>query len=78
MGAPERFVAALAWIPVEQGLPDSDTTVLVYAPDGDEPVWLGFYGDPFDGADAGLCWRYINNDQARGVTHWAVLPEGPR
>lgn len=66
------------WIPITDSLPDDDQTVMIYVPDCDEPVWLGYHGDPFDGADGGLCWRCINNDVAPGVTHWAEMPEGPK
>lgn len=62
--------ANCTWISVEIGIPDADQSVLVYAPDADEPVWLGF----FDGE----VWRDVNSDEYRcPVTHWMSIPEPP-
>lgn len=54
-------------------IPDSDTTVLVYSPDGDNPVrvgshdgeqWCDYNGAPLSGRDT--------------VTHWMDFPDPPR
>jgi hypothetical protein len=59
--------ATVTW---RTGLPDADTTVLVYTP-ADGEVWLGFYD--------GECWRGVDASRLRcKVTHWAHLPEPPR
>jgi len=56
--------------------PDADTTVMVFAPGCDEPVWLGY----FDGES----WFEIGGAQygnaeelADAVTAWAPMPGGP-
>lgn len=58
------------WISVGETLPDSDITVLICAPGGDEPVWLGYW----DGYE----WRYVDGVLAESdeitVTHWGDLP----
>ena len=37
-------IESIEWVSVKDALPDSDTTVLVYAPAAlDEPVWLGYH-----------------------------------
>jgi len=60
----------IQWIGVDQALPDSETTVLVYSPESDEPVWLGYYdGDSWDSAE-GMPY-------GTPVTAWAKMPEGP-
>ena len=50
-------------------LPDSDTTVLVAAAGGIEPVWLGYFN--------GEKWVTIEGYEIT-VTHWADLPQGPK
>jgi len=61
-----------AWIPVAERLPDSETTVMVYAPAADPPVWLGYY----DERDHGDGWWSV--DEAKlDVTHWTHTPEPP-
>jgi hypothetical protein len=55
--------------------PDADTTVLVYAPGSDEPVWLGYY-DGFSWFEIGGA-EYGNAEElADRVTAWAPLPAG--
>lgn len=56
------------WISTDTALPDEDLTVLVYAPDADEPVWLGYLSE-------GL-W-YCADGMPLAVTHWRDLPCGP-
>lgn len=58
------------WIACVDGLPDSDTTVLIYSPTAkSEPVWLGYH----DGED----WYTIDH-QPTSVTHWQDMPEPPQ
>jgi hypothetical protein len=59
---------ALTWKPVASP-PDSDTTVLLFAPAASEPVWLGYLD--------GHTWRDAEGYMAM-PTHWAALPEGPK
>lgn len=60
----------ILWQSAER-LPDSDLSVLVYAPACDEPVWIGFYdGDGWVSAD-GAMYRKGH------VKAWANLPAGP-
>lgn len=55
----------------KRGLPDSDITVLIFSPDGEQHVWLGFY-------DGKCWWRLCGLTQAaERVTHWAEIPIGP-
>ena len=58
------------WKSVADEMPDSEQTVLYYAPEADEPVWLGFHD--------GECWRQVSAEQVEAeVTHWMQLPEPP-
>jgi hypothetical protein len=65
----------ITWYSVAETLPDADTTVLVYAPGSDEPVWLGYYdGDSWfeiGGAEYGNA-----EELADQVTAWATMPSG--
>lgn len=48
-------------------LPDSDTTVLVFSPKADEPVWLGYHD--------GEAWRTAEGERyATPVDAWAEIP----
>lgn len=60
------------WIPCTQGLPDSETTVMTFAPDSNEPIWPGYHdGDSwFDVAGQPI------DDAA--ITHWMEFPEPPQ
>ena len=58
------------WKDVAAEMPDADSTVLIYAPKDNDPVWLGY----FDGQD----WRGIHGGLlAHKVTHWMEMPEPP-
>lgn len=64
------------WHAVTDSLPDSDTTVIVYAPGATEPVWLGFYD--------GVYWFSVDGptygdaeEIPQAVTAWAAMPRGP-
>lgn len=56
------------WTRVEDGLPDSDETVMIATPTGSEPVWLGYHD--------GEMWRAAAGYPIR-VTHWMPMPEPP-
>lgn len=56
------------WIAVADEIPDSDITVLVYAPAQTDPVWLGYHD--------GDVWLSVDGTPI-DVTHWADLPEPP-
>lgn len=61
----------MQWTECSDELPDSERTVITYAPDSNEPVWPGYH----DGEQ----WVDINGqtiDDAT-VTHWMDLPEPP-
>ncbi len=64
MNIPETII----WKPVKEK-PDAEITVLLYAPNASEPVWPGYYDDQ---------WRWADGTPARGVTHWADFPGGPK
>jgi len=60
------------WVSVSQSLPDSDQTVIVYCPESNEPIWLGYLD--------GDTWRDIDAmpiAHQAPVTHWMPLPEPP-
>ncbi len=61
-------VTYICWNPADQP-PDDDCTVLLFHPQLNEPVWLGYRNDG----------RWLNVDawEVEGVTHWAHLPVGP-
>jgi hypothetical protein len=61
-------MTSVIWTRVAEVMPDSDTTVMIFDPTADEPVWLGY----FDGE----AWRAVDGMQAH-PTHWMDLPEGP-
>ncbi len=62
----------LQWIDAEKELPDSDTTVLIHCPIGDDPVWFGYHD--------GEKWHTADGEplEAEFVDHWANLPEAPK
>jgi hypothetical protein len=63
-------IETLCWIPVDERLPDSDLTVLLFSSAADEPVWLGHYDSD------GKRWWYVDAMKAE-PTYWAEIPEGP-
>lgn len=70
MSAREILGGVLMWLPADGDLlPDDESTVLLYAPGNDEPVWPG-YRD-------GESWRWADGTPAEGVTHWTGMPQGP-
>ena len=65
------------WIYVEDGMPDSETTVLVFAPGADNPVWFGYHdGESWYAVDG---MEYGNDEEiVAEVVAWAEMPEGPQ
>ena len=64
-------IEEIAWIAVADELPDDDTTVMIYCPGSDEPVWLGWHDeDGWHEVDASP----IGDDEVRA---WADIPNGP-
>jgi len=61
--------AIVNWTPVDQGLPDDDTLVLVALDDTE--VWPGWRD--------GDIWRYLDAVPitSAGVTHWMHMPPAP-
>jgi hypothetical protein len=61
----------LTWVECTDHLPDSETTVMTYAPDSNEPIWPAYHD--------GERWMDMNGhavDDAT-VTHWMEFPEPP-
>ena len=61
----------MKWIPVTESLPDSDTTVMTFVAESNEPIWPGYHD--------GYFWYGLNgeivNDET--ITHWMAFPEPP-
>ncbi len=61
----------IRWISVKDALPDDKTTVLMFAPEVDEPVWPGYH-------DSDGWFNTFHFPCAPGaVTAWAPMPKGP-
>lgn len=61
----------IEWKSTRKSMPDSDITVLIFCPQLDSEVWLGYHD--------GEVWREVGSDTIEGrVTHWAEVPIGPR
>lgn len=58
----------IEWQEVADRLPDAETSVLYFAPDSSEPVWIGW----FDGTD----WYDVGGCIVEDVVRWAHLPAG--
>jgi hypothetical protein len=69
---PGDFDETITWHAVADQLPDAETTVLVHAPNVDEPVWLGWYD--------GVFWFGVDGTEYEDdeVVAWAQLPAGWR
>jgi hypothetical protein len=60
------------WVESHRELPDADTTVLIFGPGLNDPVWLGYFsGDEWHAADG----AQLSPDFT--ITHWAPMPAGP-
>jgi hypothetical protein len=63
----------IQWYSVEDDMPDDDETVLVFEPESNEKVWLGYHDSDSE------CWRYIDHSKSiNTVTHWATMLHGPK
>lgn len=61
----------IEWHSTRISMPDSDITVLLFCPQLDCEVWIGYHD--------GEVWREVGSDTIDGrVTHWAHIPSGPR
>jgi hypothetical protein len=72
---PSNDLPCVNWQPVSTP-PDAETTVLLYMPKADEPIWLGY----LDFDEEKPLWRDVSSVGLRGrfaPTHWAHLPEPP-
>jgi hypothetical protein len=61
----------ITWHSAHDSLPDSELTVLVYAPSCSDPVWLGFH----DG-ESWVADNAVTYDEGQ-VVAWAEMPVGP-
>lgn len=75
--APILDQETISWISVEDQLPDADTTVLVSAPESDEPIWLGFYDGVYWFAVGGEDYG-TDEGELGAVVAWAEMPGGPK
>ena len=67
----DLHVDHIRWLRTADEYPDTGRDVLVFAPDEDEPCWIGFF-DGEQWVSDGLV-PYANG----AVLAWADLPEGP-
>lgn len=60
-----------SWVPASEALPDSDITVMTYAPESNEPIWPAYHDGEqwFD-----LMGAPIDNER---ITHWMEFPDPP-
>lgn len=60
----------LRQIPVDEQLPDDETTVMLYHPSLDEPAWPGYHCDDR--------WHSADGMEipSGAVTHWSDMPSG--
>jgi hypothetical protein len=64
----------IVWVFASEQLPDAETTVLLYSPGADDPVWFGY----LDYMDFIPLWRDVSGmPMLTPVTRWADLPKGP-
>lgn len=71
MKRPPRVAETIEWRACRVELPDADTTVHVFMPGDDEPVWLGYFDDE-DGE-----WKSVDGFTIGMVTWWAPMLAGP-
>ena len=65
------MIENIMWADANKTLPDDNTTILLFAPTFDEPVWIGYHEDEN--------W-YVADGNAMppgSITYWANLPYGP-
>lgn len=76
--APPPTEELITWVDAEEKLPDSDTTVLVFAPGADDPVWVGYHDGCFWFGIDDVEYDDDSDSDHPKVTHWADLPAGPK
>lgn len=61
----------ITWVNAASSPPDDETLVFIFAPELDEPVWMGYLEDGI--------WYQVEGHALRDgiVTHWADFPPGP-
>jgi hypothetical protein len=65
---PQR-VEQIHWVSCADEYPDADTTVLLYCPELDEPVWPGAWDDQAQ--------VWVVDGYECEPTFWAPMPGGP-
>jgi hypothetical protein len=65
------FTEVVSWNDAQKILPDADECVLVFSPENDEPVWIGFYDGEQWVSDGCIAYE-------TPVVAWAHLPGGVR
>jgi hypothetical protein len=70
-----KFLEEIVWIDATGDRPDDDVTVLIFAPNADEPVWPGYCCTD----DSGTLWFWADGSEIHDrVSHYAEMPAGPR
>ena len=63
----------MKWIRVDDEMPETEETVLIYMPEAEtEPIWPGYLND------SGSCWLLADGMPAGRVTHWMHFPFPPK
>lgn len=66
----------MEWISVKDKFPDLEEEVLVYQPENDDMVYIGYLmQNPRTGK---LYWNKQNGIEIHGITHWLQIPEPPK
>lgn len=67
---PKTITPSVKWIDADLERPDDNLAVLMYIPDADEPVWLGYI--------EGGTWFEMDGFPVEGeVKAWCDLPKPP-
>jgi hypothetical protein len=65
------MIEIITWTDATTTFPDDNTTILIFSPTSDEPVWLGYY----ESKEWYVADGYMLPPGS--VTYWANLPNGP-
>ena len=65
------MIENITWANAHETLPDDNTTILLFAPESNEPIWIGYHEDDSFYVDDGTAVP------PGSVTYWANLPYGP-
>ena len=65
------MIENITWADANETLPDDNTTILLFAPESDEPIWIGYHEDD--------SWYVVEGNAmpSGSVMYWANLPYGP-